>query len=253
VPRFGLFHQRRSISILTDQSGKCHDAYRNARRSDAHADVRQHCPREHSPAVFSRHPLGNALTRSETAMDQACAVPFVDRSENWTKPEELGALRLWARKAKVAVEVGTWTGRSAVQIASVLADGGTLYCVDNFCGDPEERIRDNHFGQFDPEEVVSEWRKRIEPYGERVVLIRAKSINAAASFKAAIDFLFIDGCHHYEAVMADLRAWVPLVRDGGTVCGHDYWPENKSVMHAVDEFFRGRNVTIGPGCLWRMG
>ena len=36
-----------------------------------------------------------------------------------------------------------------------------------------------------------------------------------------IDFLFIDADHRYESFIADLKAWIPKVKAGGIVCGHD--------------------------------
>jgi cephalosporin hydroxylase len=38
------------------------------------------------------------------------------------------------------------------------------------------------------------------------------------------DFAFIDGDHRYEGVLADGKAWSPLIRPGGTVALHDTWP-----------------------------
>jgi predicted O-methyltransferase YrrM len=36
-----------------------------------------------------------------------------------------------------------------------------------------------------------------------------------------VDFLFIDGDHRYEGVLADWRDYAPLVRPGGLVAFHD--------------------------------
>jgi predicted O-methyltransferase YrrM len=40
----------------------------------------------------------------------------------------------------------------------------------------------------------------------------------------AVDFLFIDGDHRYEAVKRDFELYVPLVRPGGVVALHDVSP-----------------------------
>ena len=37
----------------------------------------------------------------------------------------------------------------------------------------------------------------------------------------AYDFVFIDGGHSMKQVLADLDSWVPKVRPGGLVAGHD--------------------------------
>lgn len=38
---------------------------------------------------------------------------------------------------------------------------------------------------------------------------------------AKIDFLFIDGDHHYDAVRTEYQLYAPLVRDGGIIGFHD--------------------------------
>ena len=37
-----------------------------------------------------------------------------------------------------------------------------------------------------------------------------------------LDAIYLDGLHDYRNVVADLRAWGPLVRAGGMLCGHDH-------------------------------
>jgi predicted O-methyltransferase YrrM len=50
----------------------------------------------------------------------------------------------------------------------------------------------------------------------------------------SLDFVFIDGDHSYEAVKADIQAWLPKVKSNGLLAGHDYgWCE--SVRKAVHE------------------
>ena len=48
-----------------------------------------------------------------------------------------------------------------------------------------------------------------------------------------MDFVFIDADHRYESVKADIRAWVPKLRPGGMLSGHDI--DYPSVLRAVSE------------------
>jgi predicted O-methyltransferase YrrM len=51
----------------------------------------------------------------------------------------------------------------------------------------------------------------------------------------SLDAVFIDADHSYEAVKLDIQNWMPKVRKGGILAGHDYtysWP---GVVRAVDE------------------
>lgn len=74
--------------------------------------------------------------------------------------------------------------------------------------------------------------------GVTVEVLRMSSLEAAARFKQDLDFVYIDACHQYEYVVQDIQAWLPKIRRGGLLCGHDYtevfWP---GVVRAVNEFF----------------
>ncbi len=49
-----------------------------------------------------------------------------------------------------------------------------------------------------------------------------ESRNAARIFKdGSCDLVFIDGDHSYEAAKRDIEMWLPKVKPGGILCGHD--------------------------------
>lgn len=59
------------------------------------------------------------------------------------------------------------------------------------------------------------------------------------------DSIFIDGLHHYADVQRDIQGWLPFVRPGGVLAGHDYWPVHPGLMTAVREQF-GDSVHLVP-------
>jgi hypothetical protein len=62
-------------------------------------------------------------------------------------------------------------------------------------------------------------------------LIRAFSPYASTHFQnGELDFVYIDASHVFEHVVADLAAWIPKVRKGGIISGHDY----RSVVNDFD-------------------
>lgn len=64
------------------------------------------------------------------------------------------------------------------------------------------------------------------------------SVLAAASFDVSesIDMLLIDSSHEYEHTVAELEAWLPLLRTGGGLIWlHDYAGAYPGVTRAVDE------------------
>jgi len=60
------------------------------------------------------------------------------------------------------------------------------------------------------------------------------------------DLVFIDADHSYESVKEDIEVWLPRVKKGGYLSGHDYGPPWEGVIKAVDElgnFTRGIHDT----------
>jgi predicted O-methyltransferase YrrM len=58
----------------------------------------------------------------------------------------------------------------------------------------------------------------------------------------SLDVVFIDLTHTYESVKQDIELWLPKVKKGGILAGHDYendWPE---VVKAVDEVFPDKMI-----------
>lgn len=143
--------------------------------------------------------------------------------DGYTKLSELQFLQEIARSlppGAIVVEVGSWKGRSTVAICDAL-DGtnAVVWAVDTFRGDAE--LVDLH-GTIDHEAVRAEFTRNTGEY-ERLRVLEADSVAAAASFAdRSIDWVFIDADHSYDAVLADIAAWAPKVKDGGLISGHDY-------------------------------
>lgn len=87
------------------------------------------------------------------------------------------------------------------------------------------------------------YRRRLQallrPYSERSVLLRMRTVDAAAEFDDGnFDFVFIDADHTYAGISADIEAWWPKVRQGGMLLGHDWeHAEFPGVTRAVRERF----------------
>jgi predicted O-methyltransferase YrrM len=85
-----------------------------------------------------------------------------------------------------------------------------------------------------------------------VKLLTAWSKDAASQFEdESLDFIFIDCNHNYEFVKEDLALWVPKIKPGGLVCGHDYFVSNQpryGVVRAVNEWCEINNIS--PLFIW---
>ena len=54
-------------------------------------------------------------------------------------------------------------------------------------------------------------------------VIRQPSIEASKNYKDnSLDFVFIDAAHDYGNVCADINVWLPKVKRGAILAGHDY-------------------------------
>lgn len=75
---------------------------------------------------------------------------------------------------------------------------------------------------------------------QRINLIRKTSVEASKDIAdKSLDMVFIDGDHSYKGCKEDIQHWLPKVKIGGWIGGHDYkHPNFNSKVHiAVDELF----------------
>jgi predicted O-methyltransferase YrrM len=135
-------------------------------------------------------------------------------------------------------EVGVWAGDYALVLCHGLP-GLRLRCVDPWLEYASYQERKNN--QRRMEIAYAQARAKLEPY--RCVIDRRTSMAAAQDVPdASLDFVYIDGNHAKAFVLQDLAAWVPKVRSGGMVSGHDYSQRKVKakarieVKEAVDEY-----------------
>jgi hypothetical protein len=84
-----------------------------------------------------------------------------------------------------------------------------------------------------------------------VKLIKEYSFNAVKNFKdEELDFVFIDGAHDYSSVVNDIISWLPKVKPGGILAGHDYSLAFFGVIRAVHDTLGEDNVSIRSDDTW---
>ncbi len=117
----------------------------------------------------------------------------------------------------LVVEVGTFTGCSA---AAMLHGGAShVVCVDTFRGTPGDQLTCG----MSPEMLVCATQARLLGFSGRHTIIQGESRAVAALFAHGIaDMVFLDAAHDYESVCADIRSWMPILKDGGILAGHDF-------------------------------
>jgi predicted O-methyltransferase YrrM len=144
------------------------------------------------------------------------------------------------------VEVGVYTGASCAFLAQRLAERGTE--AEVFAVDLWDKVNaETDYDRLIDGTVYRDFLARIENAGltSWVKVIQEESIKAASMFGAgSLDFVFIDANHTYPHVKADSLAWLPKIRPGGMIAGHDYG-EPCGVKQAVDELFGDRVSLMG--------
>jgi predicted O-methyltransferase YrrM len=167
--------------------------------------------------------------------------------------------RRWLRSAVravtrggVVVEVGSWRGRSTTVLAAHMPPAARLYAVDTWAGVPDDP--DQHVELYEGAgDVYADFCRNLAGpiRSERLIPLRMTSLEGAAELGRrlgahSVDLVFIDADHRYEAVRADIEAFLPLVKPGGVLGGHDYgWP---GVRQAVEEMLPGHGTA--PTSIW---
>lgn len=78
-------------------------------------------------------------------------------------------------------------------------------------------------------------------FGDRLSLIEDCTWDSADMFPDKyLDFVFVDGDHRTESVLKDLKAWLPKIKKGGMISGHDIgWSSVRSaVEHKIPDYQR---------------
>jgi uncharacterized Rossmann fold enzyme len=187
-------------------------------------------------------------------------IPTISRNiEREPTPADLRARSILGRLKDVpnpvGAEIGVFKGELSRELLT--RPDMTLYLVDSWSSvhrEPYASSKDFHatLTQTQQDHFYEAARRMVEFAGPRARIIRQDSVEAAARIPdGSLDFAFIDADHSYEGCKADIEAWLPKVKKGGYLCGHDY--DNPDfpwfgVQKAVDEIFP--QVELGENYTW---
>jgi len=143
------------------------------------------------------------------------------------------------------VEIGVWKGRSLAYMAKIIQKqkpGIKLYGVDTFVGS-----REMWAGGVPMPSFYEEVKKNLTDCGTPTELLNMLSVQAATLFKnKTVDSVFVDGSHETQDVLNDIDAWLPKIKPGGILAGHDY---TTTVAMAVDARFSKSDMILSyTGC-----
>lgn len=128
----------------------------------------------------------------------------------------------------IGVEVGVEYGLNAKTMLVYLSLE-KLYLIDPY--------RDNDV-------MYRETKNYLARYKDKITFIRKTTEAAINDIPDALDFVYIDGSHAYEAVKRDIELLYPKVRTGGVIGGHDFWANEIGVCRAVLEFAENNHLQL---------
>lgn len=186
-------------------------------------------------------------------------IPAIAASMSKPLPADERAQSILSRLEGIKNPVGAEIGVFAGDLSSRLLNRAdlTLYMVDSWAVEHTESYKESgdfhaKLSQAEQDDYHRKSCMVTAFAGPRAKVIRKTSIEAARAIPdGSLDFVFIDADHSYEGCRADIAAWLPKVRAGGLICGHDY--ENTEfpqfgVRRAVDEMFS--SVELGDNFTW---
>jgi len=93
--------------------------------------------------------------------------------------------------------------------------------------------------------------ENLKEHSDIVELRVEDSSYAAKQFgRGEIDFVFVDAGHTYTAVKHDINAWLPKIKPGGVLAGHDFSNDFPEVKTAVSHTLKGKPFNIKNN-VWR--
>jgi len=152
-------------------------------------------------------------------------------------------------------EIGSFLGYTAKHFVKSAANVHVM-CVDTWFGMTVDGTGLDNMRN----DTMAEFRKNCCREIEAGQIEIMRGISSVVSkilrfnqYEGKFDLIYIDADHEYEAVKADIKSWMPMLRDGGIICGHDFDVIDETtnnamfpgVRKAVEEIF-GVNGFVRP-------
>lgn len=162
-------------------------------------------------------------------------------------------------KKIIGVEIGVWRADTSVYLLNRFRNL-ELHGIDPYLkydGKIDSLAEDcHHLVAYETEaEADAIYRRalyRYKDFNGQAVLHRLESCKAVNEFlDDSLDFVYIDGNHHYESVKQDIELWLPKINDSGLIIGDDFnWKKSvEDVAKAVVEIF-GYNYSMLKNTWW---
>lgn len=180
----------------------------------------------------------------------------------WSCPRIIELYDEMAKELKpgaVAVECGVAYGKSLAYLAMVLDPGVDILAIDiwhtfqgrktldpalyaemRLCGSPMGAAQQNVWKALGAEIGPDLAR------GDRIEWIPARSEDVPLYLDFEVDFVFLDDHHEEESVYREIVAWLPRLKSGGVIAGHDINSNYPGVERAARRALPGAPIDVRP-------
>jgi len=142
-------------------------------------------------------------------------------------------------------EVGVERGKNALDMLENMSIS-QIFLVDDYLPYTD------YLGGFCPadiqEMVFKDMLERVKSFSDKVTVVNESSLEVVSKFADNyFDFVYIDGNHNYESVKRDMAAWLPKVKVGGVLGGHDFdgrGVTREDVTMAVKDFCKENDLAF---------
>lgn len=150
------------------------------------------------------------------------------------------------------VELGVWRGGSSafmgVEIYNskkkIKFDAIDSYdSINNFADSANQQL----VSSDELSKIYEEAKLNLKPLIDLGIinLIKGFTTDIVKNYEdESLDFCFIDASHDYESVKRDIIDWLPKIKNGGTLAGHDYDEYHAECHKAVNDVLGKENVVM---------
>jgi hypothetical protein len=157
----------------------------------------------------------------------------------------------------VVAEIGCWQGETTIDYAkTVKLNNGKIIVVDWFMGNidlPSSQHDGPH--AYRPEkadQIYNNFMSNIKSIGceDIVTVLRGNSHEQANLIKdESLDICFLDAGHQYSEIKKDISAYLPKIKKGGILCGHDCEDIKLANSFTEDELTKHTVRNVHPGVI----
>lgn len=148
-------------------------------------------------------------------------------------------------KTMTGVEIGSFEGVSTIEFAKRVK---RVYAVDDYNNEGVDNWLRVVY-HYSLEEAKERFLANIDGYDNIIFMCESSKDNYRFFDDYSLDFVYIDGDHTYTGCYQDINNYLPKVRIGGFIMGHDFNYQFQSVRSAVYALL-GTNIKVYSDGSW---